>query len=217
MSIALQDLIDRVESTRARIESQIGANAVVNIASAHFDDGGRELASLLAHSFTRSGYTTLLVEPRSSADVNYGVSAVKEIDVLSKIRPARQGVPDILRLDDVGVRSVNEVKDLYASLKSKYQVAITSQSFKQNPGLLGLASMADVTLVSIKAGRGAKSADRELNDLLRASQAPVLGVVLVDPAAVKAMAVLQRSEVSLIHAEQEAATARRGALSARVG
>jgi len=217
MPVALQDLIDRVEATRARIETQIGSTAVVNVASAHFDDGGRELAQLLAHSFTRSGYSTLLVEPRSSADVNYGASAVKDIDVLSKVRPARKGLPDVLRLDDVGVRSVSEVKDLYASIRSKYQVSITSQSFKQNPGLSGLAALADVTLISIKSGRGAKSGDRELSEMLRASNAPVLGVVLVDPAAVKAMAVLQLHEVSLIHAEQEAATGRRGALSARVG
>jgi hypothetical protein len=150
--------------------------------------------------------------------MNLGTSGVKQIDILSKIRPARQGVPDSLRLDDVGVRSLAEVRDLYAALRTRYQITITSHSLKANPGLMSLASAADIALISFKAGRAAKNEDRELAEMLRSSNAAVLGLVLMEPAALETMAAMQHNELMLVHSEQDAATVRRNAaLSARVG
>jgi hypothetical protein len=214
--MALEDLIERVEITRSRIESQLTGASVINVASARADDGASALATVLAHSFARAGYPTLLLEGRGvPPQPQFASTSLVEGDVLSKVRLARQGGPDALRLDALGARSVAETKRAYAMLRDRYAISVSSHSLAKNPGMIGLASLADVVLISFRKGRSPRDEDRVLAELLRGSSAPVLGVVMMEPDSIESATELHDSSPLTIPGQEPSLTRKR--LSARTG
>lgn len=188
-------LVERIDITRARIEAHISGAAMVHIASTRVEDGAHALATVLAYSFAKTGQPTLLVE--SVPDTASGTAARGGSfagDVFSKIRAGKDGAPDRLLVGDLGSRSVNDIKELFAKLRTRFAVAITSNSLAENGGAVGLAALSDIVVISVKKNRTSRAADRQLSDALRGMNAPVMGVVMVDRDLEKGVESLLRSE-----------------------
>lgn len=191
MELNLSKLIDRIDITRSRIEAQVQGAAIIHVASARLDDCAHTLAAVLAYSFRRTGQTTLLVESVAAKAGKPGSRGSSD-DLFARIRPGIEGEPDRLDVGNIGAWSAADIKALYALLRSRYAITITAHSLAEQGGALGLATHSDVVIVSVKTNRGACAEDRQLNDALRASNAPIMGVVMLDNDAERTLSTLKR-------------------------
>ena len=187
-------LVERIDITRVRIEALLDGASMIHVASARLEDGAHALATVLAYSFASTGQATLLIEPASDPSSKIARNSSLPSDVFAKIRPGKDGEPDRLRLNDVGARSVADLKELFAKLRGRFAIAITSNSLAENGGAVGLAALSDVVLISVKKNRTNRGADRQLSEALKGMNAPVMGVVMVDHDIDKAVESLRRNE-----------------------
>lgn len=175
-----EKLVERIDITRVRIEALLDGASMIHVASARREDGAHALATGLAYSFAATGQTTILIETPSDAASKSARNTLLASDVFAKIRPGKDGEPARLRLSDVGARSVADLKELFAKLRGRFAIAITSNSLAENGGAVGLAALSDVVLISVKKNRTNRGADRELSDALKGMNAPIMGVIMVD-------------------------------------
>ncbi len=189
---------------RARIEAEMNPPCALVVTSACEKDGKSLVASSLALSLSKSGHRVLLID---AADVTVSdrwpasapkLSALANYDINSYVTRGRLGAFDYLGLWSEGVgdsSSSENVRSTLARLKERYDYVVVDTSPAQRNSLsLAFAAAAEATLVSLRLGRAAVSADRDLVSALKSVGAKILGVVTTDARTVAAFNTAQRKD-----------------------
>lgn len=194
--MGFSEIVERLDVTRARIESGVSEPTVIAITSAKVGDGKALLATALAHSFSSVGYRVLLVGANQYAPLVEGVrSAPKisdrpEFDILAYAKPDSKGGPDVLELTAPGVAgscSKESTDATFARFRANYPFTIVYTSVLAQSGVaFSFVSSSDQVVLAFRTGRAADDADRKLLELLKSADATVAGTVMMDRRAIRA-------------------------------
>jgi Mrp family chromosome partitioning ATPase len=202
VQVDLAAIVHRLDVTRARVESEVAAPAVIAITSAARGDGKSLVATGLAYGLAGVGHSVLLVDGNAdTADRTSVASAPKldvlPFDVLRYVTTATRGEPARLGLFGPGVvasASFDVVRATFARLRSSFAYTIIDTAVLLESGMaLVLASESDAVVIAFKQGRAALEADREFVKALRSAKTPVLGVVTTHAAAIRAFKTRQEA------------------------
>jgi succinoglycan biosynthesis transport protein ExoP len=181
---------DRMEITRARIETEVPAPGIIVVTSATDKDGKSIVATALAQSLASLGHRVLQVDadPTSAAIGQRSAPRMSEhpnYDIMSYVTAGATGSPDLLALTNSAISASctpAAAQATFARFRENFDYTIVdAATVRRSATALTLAVAADRVLLSLRQGRAAKREDHELVAMLDATKASILGVVTVDP------------------------------------
>jgi cellulose biosynthesis protein BcsQ len=224
-----QELLDKLEPARTRIEAALSGPAVISVTSARPVDGKSLVAASLASNLAHVGHSVLLVDANPSPAATTARSAPKlspspEYDVLTYASTGAPGSPTILSMGGPGVVASSS-RRLVASAFERFRrnfayTIVDAPAIEKNAMGLSLVGESDAVIVAFQLGRAATDEDNELVRLLDASGTFKLGVVMLELKYIRGVGVdqLLGLRVPVLPARtrsEEPAT--RAALGVRVG
>jgi Mrp family chromosome partitioning ATPase len=171
---------------RSTVEAQCPPPSTILVTSAMSCDGKTTVAAGLAKSLANSGYRTLAVDAGATPHLARALDA-SELPAVSSLAFDEEEKPMIRlvgnRLDavslaraDVAARSHAEFDEFFAELRHRYEFVVVDGG-----ELLGsaaaLARAVNAIILTVRRGRAATQADRDVALLLARLDAPILGVV----------------------------------------
>jgi Mrp family chromosome partitioning ATPase len=173
---------------RTRIEAEISPPAILLVASATARDGAGLTAFGLAESLSNSDQRTVLIATETMSTGSPG--RIRNGLTQAPATPLKKGdgpFPVIsFTAERLATMSRTNVAALMQRLRGEYDyVVVEAGDFPKNSfGVLVLSS-ADAALVTFRSGRSEAPADRTMIDTLERSKAKLLGVVMLDEAAIE--------------------------------
>lgn len=190
---------DQVQSLRARLEVELPSHAVILVTSAEQNDGKSVTAFGLATSFSSAGYRSVLIDAnplRHTPQLGHlpamGNADVTRIDAANAYYDADNHVYAIRLVEkaEASLMSLRHIRALTDQCRTAYDYTIIDGSDFFSTGLPSLlAKCVDGVLISLRHGRKPSDCDSLLVQTVEETGARVLGVVLVEAASRKALAV----------------------------
>ncbi|MGP6158108.1 MAG: hypothetical protein ACLPYS_11505 [Vulcanimicrobiaceae bacterium] len=218
------DIVERLGTTRARIEAAVKGPSVLVVTSALETDGSSVLASALAESLVRARHSVLLVcgdgsddERRKAAGRVPSFVPRRDHNGMKATGLAPAG------LSVIGMKeacSLDAARAEFAAYREQYKFTIIDSPAAAGDGsACALANAADFVLVAFEEGRAARTEDRELVDTLKSTGAKILGVVTIDAKTIRSFVKepVASPAPTLVVPAQEEAPQRKSVLSSMLG